>query len=77
MSKPMNTYHLDVKVDECDECGTTLKEIGEELYCEVCDCGDGVEPDANGDVMGCVGCGITLATYFPYDSCPKCYNKVH
>jgi hypothetical protein len=58
----------------CDECNSPLLEIGEELYCPVCDVGERVKPDSNGETTVCARCDTALAPWFPYACCPSCFT---
>jgi hypothetical protein len=55
----------------CDECRSVLVDIAEEGVCEVycpnCDVGERVLGEAD----ECI-CGMRLANYFPFSSCPAC-----
>jgi len=59
----------------CDTCSSPILEIGEELYCPVCDVGDGVRADNRGETNACARCDVALATWFPYALCPCCYRS--
>jgi hypothetical protein len=57
---------------KCDECCVDLLDIGDEIYCPICEVGDGVELDGAGEVNKCPCCQTKLATSYPYRLCPTC-----
>ena len=59
----------------CDACNSPILEVGEEMYCPVCDVGENVALSNRGETSACARCDVPLATWYPYALCPSCYGS--
>lgn len=71
----MTTHQINTGLCKCDTCNSLLLDVGDEIYCPICDVGEHAMVDGKGHTKKCGCCDERLATWYALDICPSCYNK--